>query len=153
MNDTVKKTIRLAIFGGIGGACVSVFFLIMSWGSLIEELSTGALIGHVLIQLLLGAVFGAINCASSIVYDLDRFSIAGATLMHFFFVITMFYIFGFGVWHFEFGETGFYIMTALFIIIYFIIWLVMYLKSKREVRKMNDELRKMKEMEAKENKE
>jgi hypothetical protein len=28
----------------------------------------------------------------------------------------------------------------------------MYLKFKREVRKMNDELRKMKELEAKENK-
>ena len=43
----------------------------------------------------------------------------------------------------EFGSVFFYCITAAFIVVYFIIWLINYLSYKKVVKSMNEDIEKL----------
>ena len=89
MSEKMKKTILLVIFGFIGGMVMNCMFMMDSIAGLFN--GTGDLtVGRFIFFLLMGGIFGAVNCGSSIIYDIERLSILGATLIHFLIVFTMF---------------------------------------------------------------
>ncbi|MCR5118622.1 MAG: DUF3021 domain-containing protein [Lachnospiraceae bacterium] len=143
MSDKMKKTILLVIFGFIGGMVINCMFMMDSIAGLIN--GTGDLtVGRFIFFLLMGGIFGAVNCGSSIIYDIERLSILGATLIHFLIVFTMFFGFGFTLWGFEIDDVMVWVLFVCMVIAYFIIWLILYTTYKKEIRKLNKELENIK---------
>ncbi|MCR4586716.1 MAG: DUF3021 domain-containing protein [Lachnospiraceae bacterium] len=142
MSDKMKKTILLVVFGFIGGMIMNSLFMLDEITGFIN--GTGELtIGKLIFYFLMGGIFGAVNCGSSIVYDIERLSILGATVIHFLLVFTMFFGFGFGIWGFHIEDAAVWIFFVCMVIAYFIIWLAQYTIYKKEVRKLNEELNKI----------
>lgn len=142
MSDKMKKTILLVVFGFIGGMIMNSLFMLDEITGFIN--GTGELtIGKLIFYFLMGGIFGAVNCGSSIVYDIERLSILGATVIHFLLVFTMFFGFGFGIWGFHIEDAAVWIIFVCMVIAYFIIWLAQYTIYKKEVRKLNEELNKI----------
>ena len=143
MSEKMKKTILLVIFGFIGGMVMNCMFMMDSIAGLFN--GTGDLtVGRFIFFLLMGGIFGAVNCGSSIIYDIERLSILGATLIHFLIVFTMFFGFGFTLWGFEIDDVMVWVLFVCMVIAYFIIWLILYTTYKKEIRKLNKELENIK---------
>ena len=143
MSDKMKKTILLVIFGFIGGMVMNCMFMMDSIAGLFN--GTGDLtVGRFIFFLLMGGIFGAVNCGSSIIYDIERLSILGATLIHFLIVFTLFFGFGFTLWGFEIDDVMVWVLFVCMVIAYFIIWLILYTTYKKEIRKLNKELENIK---------
>lgn len=90
------------------------------------------------------ALHGALCVGSQIVYDIEKFSIARATVIHFLITLISFYILGMTTGWFHPGDPFFWIITAGFVFVYFLIWLAYYISYRRKVRSMNAELRRWK---------
>ena len=143
MSDKMKKTILLVIFGFFGGMVMNCMFMLDAITGMIN--GTGDMTaGKFIFYLLMGGIFGAVNCGSSIIYDIERLSILGATLIHFLIVFTMFFGFGFTLWRFEIDDVMVWVLFVCMVIAYFIVWLILYTTYKKEIRKLNKELENIK---------
>ena len=88
-------------------------------------------------QILLGGIPGAIACGSTVIYDIEKWSLLRATFTHFLVVIGVTFLACFVLNWFPPWSTAFWIMLAVEVIGYIIIWLMIYLRYKAEVRNLN----------------
>jgi len=130
-----KKAVLLGALGYAIGIVIGVIvFLLNSSRSFTETLP----------YILLSGIPGAIAMGSTVIYEIEKWSISRATLTHFLITFGSIYLVGFALGWFRFGEPAFWIFTAAMVAAYILIWLIQYMAYKRQVRKMNEDLQKWK---------
>ena len=91
-----------------------------------------------LAQIIGSCLLGALNMGATIVYDIDKWGIIRVTLTHYCISMCSFIIceklLG---W---FPDSVLIIVLVIFTVVYALIWVIMSLRGKREVERMNEEL-------------
>ena len=146
MNDTLKKVLILSLIGGLCGIVICFVMSLLSGGG--DSAETGSRIFYYVISFL----HGAICMGSAVIYDIERWSVARTTITHFLITLTSFYILGMLQHWLVFFSPVFWIITICFVVAYFIVWAIIYIRYRRAVREMNEELRKLKRPAKKEKK-
>ena len=137
-----KKATLFALIGFIIGALIGIGFL------LADRERPGLM--EALPHILVGGVYGAVAMGSSIVYDIESWSIARATVTHFLACFGLYFLIVITMGWFRLDDPTFWMVIALMVIAYVLIWLFQYLSYKRTIRKMNQELVHMKSKAGKE---
>ena len=131
-----KKAMLLGLIGYIAGCIVGLCF------SLQSESFT---LAGALPQILLGGIPGAIAMGTAVIYDIEEWSLLRATVTHFLIVMGALLLACFVLKWFEPWSTPFWIMLAAELVGYVIVWLIMYLGYKKQVRKLNKLLKENRE--------
>ena len=147
-----RKALTLALIGFVLGmivCCVITLIISFASGSGWEFCSDafvakiGSKAGAIIIQLLLTGVYGAIAMGTVVLYDLERWPLALASLIHYLIIEVFFEPMALYLeWMHTLPE--FLIMIGIRLVCYFIIWLIMYLiyrKQIRDLNKMQEELK------------
>ena len=134
MRNLWKRTMIRAAVGLAMGLLIGLGFLALPGGK------HGA--GWVAAYLLICCAMGVINMGSTTLYEIERWSITRTTLAHLAITLTTFC--GLALFLGWFRSGTIWIMLALFIGFYFVVWLVMYQSYRRQVRKMNEDLKRWK---------
>ena len=130
-----KKAVLLGAVGYAVGIVIGVIiFLCNSSRGFAEALP----------YILLSGIPGAVAMGSTVIYEVEKWSVARATVTHFLITFVGLYLVGFALEWFRFGEPAFWIFTAAMVAAYVLIWLIQYTAYKRQVRKMNEDLQKWK---------
>ena len=147
MNDYSRFYLRLGIIGFIMGVLVEFMITAMiNLGLGDFSLIAGNLskrygdIAAIILQIMLPGLMGAVNFATTFVYNSDRFNIVTATVTHGAIVlVTVLSVGGFMEW-FELNPVSIAVFVTLMMVIYFMIWFLMYSKSKAQVEEINEAL-------------
>jgi Ca2+/Na+ antiporter len=129
-----KKATILGLAGFVLGGIICVIFILTG--------SSGGLGGKDLPHILLGGVYGAVAMGSTVIYDVEKWSIARATATHFMLVFALYFLLAFGLKWFRLDDPLFWIIIGCMIAAYVLIWLIQYLSYRRTIRKMNENLNK-----------
>ena len=138
MNKLVKKSLLLGALGFVFGGLVAIFALYP------EIFQPGGDKGAAVFNFLVSGVYGFVVWGGTVIYEKEEWGVLKTTLLHFLITIVGFYIMGGLEGWLEFWTTSFYVISLLFVLGYFLIWLFQYLGYKREVARLNKELEQMK---------
>ena len=146
MKDLRKKAIVFSLAGFAAGIAVAFVFyaLLEPEDFLSREENRGTLI----LYFFLSGLYGAVNMGTSALYGIDAWSILRCTLTHFLISVGSTIVF-FGTmialgWM-DMPPLGFCaLIGGTFVLVYALIWLVQYVSSRRQVKKMNAKLRQWK---------
>ncbi|MDD3428451.1 MAG: DUF3021 domain-containing protein [Oscillospiraceae bacterium] len=130
LGDVITVGISLCIGQGEYFPCVPAFVSAM-----------GNQLNAVMMQMLLDAILGAAFGASSLIWEIDKWSIAKQTGVYFFITaMVMMPIAYFANWmhHSFWGMVSYF---AIFAGIFVVVWISQYLGWKRRVKKLNDKLK------------
>ena len=124
-----KKAMLLGLIGYIAGCIVGLCFVLQN-----DDFN----LARDLPQILLGGIPGAIAMGTTVIYDIEKWSILRATATHF--AITMgAIVFGCFVLNwFKPWSAAFWLMLAIELVGYILIWLIMYLCFRKKVRRLNE---------------
>lgn len=141
MGDLKTRLTIKALIGALAGIAICIFFYAI--GAYDHILTNRPLF---ILQFVGSAVLGIVSMGGSIAYEIDSWGLTKATLVHY--VVTLGTFVGISVLLGWFSETialliAFLVMTVM----YFLIWLFNYAIWKREIRKINSDLNKMKQEE------
>lgn len=131
-----RKAIMLGLIGYIAGCVIGLCF------ALRNESFTFA---GALPDILLGGIPGAIAMGSSVIYDVEKWSILRATVTHFLITMGAILIGCFVLKWFKPWSALFWIMLAAELAGYILIWLIMHQCYRAKVRKLNEMLRESRE--------
>lgn len=138
-----KKAVLLGTIGFMLGVLICVAFMLFMPP---YELDYPSSLPH----LLLSGIYGAVAMSSSLIYSIEKWSIARSTVTHFLLIFGLYSVLGFSLGWFRLDEAFFWIVLAAMIAAYILIWWCQYLAYKRKIRKMNEELKKWKSTQTKE---
>lgn len=103
----------------------------------------GNQITAVIIQLFCSLAVGAIGGGSSVIWDMEKWSLTKQTLIHFAVIVIPYVPISYVLnWmpHYLFGALGY---VAAFVTVYAIMWLSIYFSIKAKIKKMNRHLQEM----------
>ncbi|MBO4899005.1 MAG: DUF3021 domain-containing protein [Lachnospiraceae bacterium] len=133
--DKLKAKTAILILAGIVIGFSIVVIIYMCGGYPMEMLADRPAF---LAQIIGSCLLGAVNMGATIVYDIDKWGIIRVTLTHYFISMCSFIIceklLG---W---FPDSVLFIVIAIFTVVYALIWIIMSLRGKKEVMRMNEEL-------------
>ena len=89
----------------------------------------------------LSGLLGAVNVGTTTIYTLERWDVLRCTLVHFAIAMTTFCAVGFTLGWLSPRNPASLWMLAACVIAYFIIWLIMYLRYRRQIRRINEALK------------
>ena len=89
----------------------------------------------------MSGIYSAVVTGSSIVYDIEEWSIARATATHFLLSFSLYFLLVLSMGWFRLDDPVFWIVIAVMVVIYVLIWLFQYLSYKRKIREMNHDLK------------
>ena len=135
-----KKAILLSLAGFLLGGIISVIFILTG--------SPDGLAAKDLPHILLGGLYGAVAMGSSVIYDVEKWSIARATATHFLLMFALYFLLVLSLGWFRLDEPLFWIILGCMAVGYVLIWLFQYLSYSRKIREMNGSLNKMKSKES-----
>ena len=92
-------------------------------------------------NLLLSGIYSAVVMGSSIVYDIEEWSIARATATHFLLSFSLYFLLVLSMGWFRLDDPVFWIVIAVMVVIYVLVWLFQYLSYRRKIREMNHDLK------------
>ena len=143
MNDLIKKAIRRALFGFELGLAVGI--ILMLTGTF-DYLPPEGKAVKLVIYMIVSGLMGSLGMGMTVVFEIESWSIARATFTHMGAVIIGYLLMGWIEGWFKYSDSPVdLIITAVCIIAaYFVIWMVMYLKSKSQIRKINEDLKEIK---------
>ena len=95
------------------------------------------LAGAVIAQTLLGAIFGMIAFGGMCFFDIEKWSLLQASMAHCALILVAYIAVGLLLHWFSFDIIPILIMAFMIILVYALIWLIMYVLWKREIREMN----------------
>lgn len=121
MNDILRKLILFAALGCIMGLAIGIVLWLIGDP---EALAARESVNTLIIYLVTSAVYGMVAMGSSVVYDIEEWSIARATVIHFAVTLIGFYALGMIEGWLKFGDAVFCIMSVSFVVVYFVIWLI-----------------------------
>ena len=146
-----KKTVLRGIIGMPVGIFIGYMITILvslGWGSgeylpCAPELAAnmGSEMGAVLLQTLLCAVLGAAFGAGSMIWEIERWSIAGQTGAYL--VVTSLAMLptAYLLYWMRHSLAGFLSYLGIYLLIFLAIWLGNYFAIRRNIRKMNEKLK------------
>ena len=137
----MKKILKYAGFGFILGIAVSSMITAFICGGMPAATGLIEAVGSVktalILQLLLSGIYGAICMGTVLVYENDRLPLALSSLIHCLCCVLPFIPLSlFLRWIDSIGN--YLIMTASQLIAYFIVWLIMFIRYKKETEKLNE---------------
>lgn len=146
---------RKAILRGIVGMPVGILIgyamtvlLSLGWGSgeylpCAQELTArmGSEMGAVLLQAALCAVLGAAFGASSMIWEIERWSIARQTAAYLFATSLAMMPTAYLLYWMQHSLAGFLVYFGIYLLIFLAIWLGNYFAIRRSIRKMNEKLK------------
>ena len=135
-----KKAILLGLIGYAAGCLIGLCFALQS-----KEFSIVTALPHIL----LGGIPGAIAMGTVVIYDIEAWSLLRATVTHFLITMGALILACFVLDWFPPWSAAFWMMLAIDLAGYLLIWLIMYGRYKAEVRKLNELLKKSNEAETK----
>ena len=131
-----EKFILKASVGGILGVFVGVGIAMLCGDDPVSDRVP------LIVQLFLYAMMGVVGNGGSIVYSFESWGITKMTLVHYSCTIAYFIVMGLIL---DFGPPSVYlIMIGIMTVVYFLIWVLSYISGKREVKRMNEELKSFK---------
>ena len=146
-----KKTVLRGIIGMPVGIFIGYMITILvslGWGSgeylpCAPELaaSMGSEMGAVLLQTLLCAVLGAAFGASSMIWEMERWSIARQTAAYLLTTSLAMLPTAYLLYWMRHSLAGFLIYLGIYLLIFLAIWLGNYFAVRRSIRKMNEKLK------------
>ena len=151
--NTAKKIIRLAFFGFLIGIVIGDLIAVLTGsgekGQFIpvsQELlrKAGSVRGAIFFHQLASGLLGAVAMAGSIFYEFDNWEMSKAAVTHFLIILAAYFAAAFFCGWIEPKAEDILIMTAIMAAAYFLVWLIMYLRCRRETEKLNEELRSKK---------
>ena len=128
-----KKALLRGFLGYMAGCMIGLCFALQNK----EFTFMGTLPG-----ILLGGIPGAIIAGTTVVYDIEKWSLLRATVTHFLLTMGVIFLACFMLKWFPPWSTAFWILLAAEVVGYIIIWLIMHLRYRAEVRKLNELLKK-----------
>ena len=141
---TVKKIFKLAGIGALIGIVVDVLISVLSAGKFFAGQTLLDLFGSekaaLLVEMLLVALFGAVCLGTTFLYDSERTSrlpLAVVSVIHCFICIVPFMGLAYILNWFD-SVRDLLIMTCIQLAMYFIIWLIMYLLYKKQIKELNE---------------
>ncbi|HQC54466.1 MAG TPA: DUF3021 domain-containing protein [Clostridia bacterium] len=144
----IIRTIIGFIIGAILGNVITLIFSVaygegvkVVFNSLIDAMGMPLAIT---LQTILSGIFGIVCIAGTCVFDIDSWSLLKATVVHAIPVLTVLVIISAVLKWIEFKFVNCVIMIAIGVVAYALIWLIMYLIWKAEIKKMNEELEEYK---------
>lgn len=144
----IKRIIIGFIIGAAMGNLITLIFSVaydegvkVVFNSLIEAMGMPLAIT---VQTLLSGIFGIVCIAGSLVFDIESWSLLKATVVHAVPVIILFVTISAVLKWVNFTFANCAIMVAIGVVTYALIWLIMYLIWKAEIKKMNEELEEYK---------
>ena len=129
-----KKTMLLGLAGFVLGVLICIGFMLARSSEGLKAFP----------NLVISGIYGAVAMGSSIVYDIEKWSIARATATHFLLVFALYFLLVLSMGWFSLSDPVFWIVVGAMVAGYILIWLLQYLSYKRQIREMNDELIKWK---------
>ena len=142
MNEFWKKTAILAAIGFILGILVGMGFLLIGGSGIYFEMN-GA--NRTALYLALSGLLGAVNMGPVTIYSLERWGLLRCTLTHFFISMSSVCAVGFTLGWLSLRDPFTVWMLAGCVVAYFIIWFIMYALYKRQIRRMNEALKRWKD--------
>ena len=97
----------------------------------------------VIVQFFCSLAVGAIGGASSVIWDMEKWSLTKQTLIHFAVLAVTFIPLSYVLnWipHYLYGALGY---VAAFVIVYVLMWTSIYFSIKAKIKKMNEQLKNM----------
>ncbi|NLK91886.1 MAG: DUF3021 domain-containing protein [Bacteroidales bacterium] len=146
----IKALIGFAV-GAVLGNVITLFFS-LAYGEgakIVFDMQVEAM-GKALaitLQTILSGIFGAISLAGTCFFDIDSWSLLQATIAHFVSVLITFLVVASALRWMQYKWINYLILIAMIAVAYFLIWLIMYIIWKQEIKKMNEELKAYKERE------
>ena len=142
MREFWKRTAIRAAIGFVPGVLVGLIFLsFYGIGAYCADYGAGRLA----LNLVVSGLLGAVNMGSAAIYSLEHWGVLRCTLTHFVIAMTSYCAVGFALGWIDPREPATLWMLAACIVAYFIIWLIMYLISRRKVRRINESLKRWKD--------
>ena len=148
MNVRKKQFILLTVIGAVMGIAIWLIMLLANNPKALSDCSHSP--GIIILNVILSAVFGALCMGGAVVYDIEEWSILRATFTHFVIVFASFNVVGLSLKWFSFGSIEYWIIHAVMIVAYILIWLIQYLIFKRKVNELNRELENWKSIQNRE---
>lgn len=145
MTTKKKVLIRFAVgfcYGAVIGNLIALFFGLL-WGNGIVAAELSArlgTVGAVLLQTFLSGVLGAVSIGGMLFYKIDSWSLAKATALHFLTIAACFVGVSMLLRWFPLRVSYYAIALGIMAFWFAVIWIVMDVRWKKEVKKMNEEL-------------
>lgn len=101
----------------------------------------------VCIQMVCSLLIGAVAGGSSVIWDVEQWSLLKQTLIHFIVISIPFFTVGYILnWlpHHLYGALGY---AGAFILVYLIMWVSIYFSIKTKIKKMNSQLQELNQVE------
>ena len=133
-----KKTIILAAIGFALGILVGLGFLSIT-GAGAYTVQKGA--GGLALYLALSGLLGAVGVGGTTIYSLEHWSLLRCTVAHFAITLSAYCAVGFTLGWLDPRDPATPYMFLGYVIAYCIIWLVMCLIYKRQIRRINEALK------------
>lgn len=138
MNPFVKKGLIVGLIGFAVGVPVGIAFLLLfsptDWGVLMISL-----------HLFLSGVLGGVAIGSSVVYEAESWSVTRCTVTHFVITFGTMVAIGFPMGWYALDDISTYIMFGCMFVGYVMVWLIMYLISKKQAEELDEELQRWKQ--------
>ena len=146
----LKRVLKLALIGFVIGIFIGDGIALLTGMSSDGELhmvtqklldmAGGNAIGAIILQSLFSGLYGAVCFAGIMLHDIDRMPLTAAAVTHCLAIVIAFYPMAFFLgWTNDVFSA--LIMSGMQIVAYFIIWLVLYIHYKSQVKKLNEQLR------------
>lgn len=138
MSEFWKRTAFLAAVGFALGILVGLGFLsITGVGTYYVQRGVDGLA----LYLALSGLLGAVGMGGTTIYSLEHWCLLRCTATHFVITLSAYCAVGFMLGWLDLRDPVTPYMFLGYVIAYFIIWLVMYLKYKRQIRQINEALK------------
>jgi hypothetical protein len=138
MREILKKTIILAAVGFVMGMLVGLGFLSITGVEAYRmQKGTGGLVRY----LALSGLLGAVGMGGTTIYSLEHWSLLRCTVAHFAITLSAYCAVGFTLGWLDLRDPATPFMFLGYVIAYFIIWLAMCIKYKRQIRRINEALK------------
>jgi hypothetical protein len=127
------------LLGAAIGNLIAWFF--GSYVSSVLVARMGSVPAAILVQSLVSGLYGSFALAGTLFYDIEQWSLTRSSVMHFL-VIAVLYVPAAMFLGWTDSATEILIVEGILLVAYFIIWLVIYLRCRKEVRSLNEMLNK-----------
>ncbi|MBQ7679033.1 MAG: DUF3021 domain-containing protein [Butyrivibrio sp.] len=139
MKELRTKLIILSLLGTILGMLISLMIFLM--GVFPDDYMSHRL--AFCAQFIGSGLFGAVCMGSTVIYDIEHWSLWRATVSHYVLITAAFFLTDrlLGWNYFSGGHA--LVVLIVYTLIYLFIWVIMYLRWKKEIRQINKELEQL----------
>ena len=143
----LKRTLQLAFTGFILGMAIgNIIAIVSSYAAGGEVLAfspellekTGSAASALLLQTLLSGLMGAVSFGGVILYEIDSLPLPAVSIIHCAMILAVYFPIAFSLYWLEPTLRDAGMMGCIMIAAYAVIWLIMHVRYRMEVREMNE---------------